>query len=127
MEGVEAADSPQGSASDASTYLRTSCQNLLLDLGYDLHSSPSSDSFIPRVIFDFAANDSLEANDELLGALSGLLGMDGVSDLVTRYFWPVVVDLLARWISASHGEVELLEKRLSAMAAICSSTRGMWK
>lgn len=129
MEGIETAASPQGAALDGAEWLKTSCQNLLLDLGYSLDDPASADPTFPRIIFDYAAAETAgdALHGDLLKALPRLLAVEGVSEMVARHFWPVCVDLVARWIGRPDVDLAEWERRLSAVAAICGSTRGLWK
>lgn len=125
MEGIESADSSQSSAIDALAWHRNACQAFITELGFEPSQPPSvTESGIPPIVSEFASA-SREDIDTLLETLSQLIGTYGLSQVVTRHFWPIVPDLLARWVS--NVEMEEWERRLSLIATICGSVRGMWK
>lgn len=121
------AESSQRVGPDGSSWLRSSVRDLLVDLGRDWAVSPPSISTaIPDVISEYARNALYDDHNAVLDSLSVLLTQDGISDLIVQHFWPICVDLLARWIRQDVGMDEW-ERRLSVTALVCSSMRGIWE
>jgi midasin len=104
------------------------CSLLLQDLGVASGSKPRLPTDVAQVIFNYASNpnDKLSAGT-LLESLSGLMGVDGISNSVISAFGPILPDLLARWLENTDSlSAEDWEARLVAVAGLAALRPDLW-
>lgn len=89
-------------------------------------------AYIPQdafaLAFDSALSESpLKASSTLQG-LSSILGIAGLTELFIKYFRPILVDLLARWVSSTSAETpsEEWERKLFVVAELAQHVPEAW-
>ncbi|OCF32527.1 midasin [Kwoniella heveanensis BCC8398] len=116
--------SPSPSPSPLYLDLRQQVTLFLADLGYTPTSSPPPS--LPQTLLAYVTNTSASSS-QLLSVLSTLAAYDGLSEIVTLRFQPVLIDILSRWLEDSQfSDLSLLEKRLEVLSTLPEIYPELW-
>jgi hypothetical protein len=89
-------------------------------------------AYIPQDAFDLAFNGAvsetpLQASSTLEG-LSKILGIPGLTELFIKHFRPILLDLIARWVSSASQQTpsEEWERKLFVVAELAQHVPEAW-
>ena len=121
--------SPEVASHPLALDLNKRCSLFLQDLGVASSSKPRLPVDVAQVVFDYAFNTDDELSTAaLLESLSGMMAVDGLSNIIIAAFGPILPDLLARWLeNTDSSSAADWEARLVTVAGLAALRPDLWR